>query len=353
MADFARPRVRVGAGGDAQRGGRDETAEQRHAAARDGRVGRRLGARRGGLDGRRGPVTRTARPSPGNAKSPPPGGRAAARAQRAERDRDRRRGRTTCTTNATALARAFLAGAFAAGAATAVAARANRGEDWEQGATHAVSLDGTPRTPGGMGNCRVSLSDAKRERRLRMSGERSKRCCRRAGGSHRRRSSRRRRASRRPRSTRRPSADSRAFWQGTGAARRSPGSRSRPRSSTTPTRRSTSGSPTAAERLVQLPRPAHRDRRRRQDRADLDRRAGRGAAHLLPGAARRGGAVRQRAEGAGRGTRRPRRDLHGHGAGAADRDAGVHAHRRGALGRVRRLLVTPWPTASTTRPARC
>ncbi len=33
------------------------------------------------------------------------------------------------------------------------------------------------------------------------------------------------------------------------------------------------------------------ERRRRQDRADLDRRARRGAAHLLPGAARRGGAA--------------------------------------------------------------
>ncbi len=49
--------------------------------------------------------------------------------------------------------------------------------------------------------------------------------------------------------------------------------------------------------------------------------------------------MRERAEGARRRARRPRRDLHGHGAGAADRDARVHAHRRGALGRVRRLLV--------------
>ena len=42
------------------------------------------------------------------------------------------------------------------------------------------------------------------------------------------------------------------------------------------------------------------ERRRRQDRANLDRRAGRRARASPTGAARRGGAVRQRAEGAGR-----------------------------------------------------
>ena len=45
--------LRIGAGGDAQRGGADQTAEQRHGTRGDGRVRRRLGARCCSLDHRR------------------------------------------------------------------------------------------------------------------------------------------------------------------------------------------------------------------------------------------------------------------------------------------------------------
>ena len=95
-----------------------------------------------------------------------------------------------------------------------------------------------------------------------------------------------------------------------------------------------------AERLGQLPRPAPRGRRRREDRLRVGRRAGRRRAHhQLPAAARRGQPLRERAEGARGAARRSRRDLPRHGPRAARRDARLRPHRRGALGRLRRLLL--------------
>ncbi len=94
------------------------------------------------------------------------------------------------------------------------------------------------------------------------------------------------------------------------------------------------------ERLGQLPRPPPRGGRRREGGLRVGRRAGRRRAHdQLPAAARRGQPLRERPQGPRRAARRPRRDLPGHGPGAAGRDARVRSHRRGALRRLRRLLV--------------
>ena len=98
-----------------------------------------------------------------------------------------------------------------------------------------------------------------------------------------------------------------------------------------------------AERGLQLPRPTRRGRRRRQGRLLLGGRAGRGAGHHLPGAARRGLPVRERPQGARRPQGRSGRDLPGHGPRAPGRDACLRADRRPALGGVRRVLVRGAP----------
>ncbi len=65
-----------------------------------------------------------------------------------------------------------------------------------------------------------------------------------------------------------------------------------------------------AQRLLQLPRPPRRGGPRRQGRLPLGGRARRHPHHHLRRAARRGAAVRQRAEGPGRPEGRPGRHLH-------------------------------------------
>ena len=108
-----------------------------------------------------------------------------------------------------------------------------------------------------------------------------------------------------------------------------------------------------AQRLPQRARPSRRGRPRRQGRVPLGRRAGRHAHDHLRRSARRGEAVRERAEVTRCGEGRPRRDLHADDPRAAGRDAGLRAHRRAALGGVRRLRARlARPTASTTRSAR-
>ena len=93
----------------------------------------------------------------------------------------------------------------------------------------------------------------------------------------------------------------------------------------------------AAECLGELPRRAP-GRARRQDRDHLRGRAGRHAAPELPGAARRGVPLRQRAEGAGHQARRSRHHLHAAGARSDRGHARLQSHRRDSLGGVRRLL---------------
>ena len=162
MADLAWPRFASAPAATRSEAGRDEAAEQRDAAAGDGRVGRCLGARRGCLDGGR----RTGHASGGTVAEVREVAAARGRPLRVRSEPSATGsapGRITCTTKATALARAFLAGAFAAGAATAVAASGDRGENWEQGATHAVSLDGTPDTPARHEPFAVEPSGAKRK----------------------------------------------------------------------------------------------------------------------------------------------------------------------------------------------
>ena len=93
-----------------------------------------------------------------------------------------------------------------------------------------------------------------------------------------------------------------------------------------------------AERRLELPRPARRERPRRQGRLPLDRRAGRHADDHLRRPAARGQQGRQRPQGARHRDRRPGRHLHADDPRAADRDAGLRPARRAPHGRLRRLL---------------
>ena len=94
-----------------------------------------------------------------------------------------------------------------------------------------------------------------------------------------------------------------------------------------------------AQRLGELPRPASRTARR-QDRDHLGRRRSRRLApHQLSRASRRGLPLREPAEESRRREGRSRLHLPADDSGSRDRDARVHAHRRGAFGRVRRLLA--------------
>ena len=93
-----------------------------------------------------------------------------------------------------------------------------------------------------------------------------------------------------------------------------------------------------AERLLQLPRPPRRRRPRRARRVSLARRGGAGARHHLRRAARRGRALRERAEGSGRERGRRRRDLPADDPRGRRRDARVRAHRSSPQRRLRRLL---------------
>ena len=93
-----------------------------------------------------------------------------------------------------------------------------------------------------------------------------------------------------------------------------------------------------AQRLVQLRRPARRERPRQQGRLPLDRRARRHPDDHLRGPPSRGPEGRQRPAPARRRQRRPRRDLHADDPRAADRDARLRPDRRAAHRRLRRLL---------------
>ena len=90
-----------------------------------------------------------------------------------------------------------------------------------------------------------------------------------------------------------------------------------------------------AERFVQLPRPAHRGRRRRQGRVLLGGRAWRHQGDHLPRAARRRRSTGERAQEPRRGQGRPGQHLPRDGARASDRDARVRADRGPALRGVR------------------
>ena len=94
-----------------------------------------------------------------------------------------------------------------------------------------------------------------------------------------------------------------------------------------------------AQRLLQLRRPARRERQRRQGRLLLGGRARRGTAHdqlrRSPAGHR---PVRERAEEARREEGNRRRDLHGDDSGAAGGDACMRPHRRTAHGGLRRIL---------------
>ena len=104
-----------------------------------------------------------------------------------------------------------------------------------------------------------------------------------------------------------------------------------------------------AQRVLQLPRPARRGRRRRQGRVLLGGRARRGAGDHLPGAPRRRLPVRERPQGARRAQGRPGRDLPGHGPRAPGRDARVRSDRGAALGRLRWLLIGGPPRSHQRR----
>ena len=97
------------------------------------------------------------------------------------------------------------------------------------------------------------------------------------------------------------------------------------------------------QRRVQLPRPAPRGARRQAGDPVGRRPAGRGAAHHLPGAARGGLPVRQRAQVQRRREGRPGLRLHADGARGGGGDARLRADRRGALRGVRRVLARRAP----------
>ena len=109
-----------------------------------------------------------------------------------------------------------------------------------------------------------------------------------------------------------------------------------------------------AQRHRQLPRPPRRGRPGRQGRLPLGGRAGRHPHDHLRRPARRGAALRQRAEGPRRRAGRPGRHLHADDPRAADGHAGLRPHRRR---RTRSCSAasrpTRSPTASTTPRPRC
>ncbi len=88
----------------------------------------------------------------------------------------------------------------------------------------------------------------------------------------------------------------------------------------------------------ELPRPARRERARRQGRLPLDRRAGGHPDADLRGPAARGRQGCQRPQGARRRDRRPGRDLHADDPRAADRDARLRPPRSSPHGDLRRLF---------------
>ena len=94
----------------------------------------------------------------------------------------------------------------------------------------------------------------------------------------------------------------------------------------------------SAQRRPQLPRPPRRRRSRRQGRHPLRGRAGRHPRRHLRRAARRGAALRQRAEGSRRRGRRPGQHLPADDPRGGRGDAGLRPHRRRPQRRVRRLL---------------
>ena len=104
-----------------------------------------------------------------------------------------------------------------------------------------------------------------------------------------------------------------------------------------------------AQRVVQLPRPARRGRRRGQGRVLLGGRARRGAGDHLPGTPRRRLPVRERPQGPRRAQGRPSRDLPGHDPRAPGRDARVRSDRGAALGRLRWLLIGGPPRSHQRR----
>ena len=100
-----------------------------------------------------------------------------------------------------------------------------------------------------------------------------------------------------------------------------------------------------AQRLLQLPGPPRGGRPRRAPRLPLARRGRHRARHHLRRAARRGQALRQRAEGPRRRQGRRRRDLPADDPRGRRRDARLRAHRRASQRRVRRLLRRGGPRA--------
>ena len=93
-----------------------------------------------------------------------------------------------------------------------------------------------------------------------------------------------------------------------------------------------------AERLLQLPRPPRRGGQGRARRVSLARRGRLRARHHLRGAAGRGQALRQRAEGPRREQGRRGGDLPADDPGGRRGDARLRADRRSAQRRLRRLL---------------
>ena len=139
-----------------------------------------------------------------------------------------------------------------------------------------------------------------------------------------------------PRSTRRRRPTSRASGRSSPASGSTGTRRSRRRSNGTCRSRSgssaaSSTSPTTASTGTSS------QRARRQGRLPLDRRARRHPDDHLRRPPARGLEGRERAQGARRADRRPRRDLHADDPGAADRDARLRPDRRAAHGRLRRL----------------
>ena len=93
-----------------------------------------------------------------------------------------------------------------------------------------------------------------------------------------------------------------------------------------------------AQRRLQLPRPAHRGRPRRQGGDPLGGRARRHPHDHLRRPAPVGLPGGQRADRSRRRRRRPGRDLHADDPGGRGRDAGLRPHRRHPQRRLRRLL---------------
>ena len=136
----------------------------------------------------------------------------------------------------------------------------------------------------------------------------------------------------------RAAADPQAWWAEQ-AERARTGSAAGSGCSTTPTRRSTSGSPAGTLNVSYNCLDRHvRGGSRRSRRLPLARRGGRGARHHLRRAAGGGEALRQRAEGPGRREGRRGRHLPADDPRGGRRDARVRPHRRPPQRRLRRLL---------------